>query len=566
MKPALASKPRRIAVGIAIFLLIAILFEIANRGAYRGFFHDDDLTNIPVFGRTQPDFFLKRLVGPQFEEWNFRPAAAFFFWIMYRVAGIDHSRYIAAIHAMHLLNVVLLFFLLRRLKFSNFAAAAGALLFAFHMAAYDVYSRPMYVFDLEAAMFTIACLLAYTSGWTITSVLLFWLAYRSKEVVIFLPLALAAYEYWLGERKWLRLIPFFAISANFGLQAVYINSKRPPSDYSLRFDPASVWTAVRFYTREWLQSPLGLALLAIPFFWRDRRFWFGLLTLVVLTGPVFFLPARLYAAYVYTGLAGLAICLASFADAKWGKPAIALFFLIWIPWNYAILRDKRKAWIAESDVRRQWFETVREPLLQLDSSIRTIVLQETIPLAPHGVSGAFSLIRPNNQFEFKVQGEAVAQKVFDTPTFAFVGWDPQTRRAVLTTAANNSYYTVNAVEPFWLLGSGWHPRADNYRWSFPVATATLDRPANATTFEVTANISPDYLNRIGGRARLEVRIDDRIAGICDYRMAGWQTNSFQIPAAPAGRAAIEFRVEPWFRPNGDDKVVMGVPLGGFGFK
>jgi hypothetical protein len=415
---------------IAFWLALVTLFEMANRGAYQGFFHDDDLDNAANGVQTGAGYYLNRLLSPQFEEWNFRPAAHFYYHVMARAADLHFPAYIAAIHAMHLLAVFLLWGFLRRLHFSRFAACSGALFFAFHMAAFDVYWRPMYVFDLMAGLFVIACLLAYASGWTVLSALLFWLAYKSKEVVIFLPLFLALYEAWFAQRRWIRLLPFFLISANFGIQALLINRAHTESDYTLRFTPQALWICLRYYAPQWLQSPIGWALLLLPVFrFRDRRLLFGMAGLMILMGPLLFLPGRLYGAYLYTGLAALAVSVAALADQRWGRPAVVLFFAIWLPWNYAILQEKRKEWLAESSVRRLWLESLREPLKALDPRMKIFVRADDLPLELHGMAGGIRLLRPGELFEYKFYGEAKGQ--LQAGTFAIVGWDPASRRATL---------------------------------------------------------------------------------------------------------------------------------------
>ena len=106
--------------------------------------------------------------------------------------------------------------LIRRLGGSPFAASAGSVLFAFHMAVFDVYWKPMYVFDLLCATFCLASMLLWIRGRWVLSFVAFWLAYKSKELAVMLPFVLAAYEYWLGKRRWKPLIPFAAVSFSFG--------------------------------------------------------------------------------------------------------------------------------------------------------------------------------------------------------------------------------------------------------------------------------------------------------------------------------------------------------------
>ena len=54
-------------------------------------------------------------------------------------------------------------------------------------------------------------------------------------------------------------------------------------------------------------------LIALPLLIRDRRLWFGAAMLFLFFVPLLFLPGRLYAAYCYLPLAGLAIMAATIA-------------------------------------------------------------------------------------------------------------------------------------------------------------------------------------------------------------------------------------------------------------
>src|SRR5215467_14163882 len=225
--------------GAALFLAMALLFLIANRGAYKGYFQDDELDNISWAPGLPAIDFVKGIITPAFQAGNFRPVGHFYFAWMGRHFGVDFPKYVFPIHALHLLNLWLIWLVARRLGLGPFASAAGALFFAFNMVVFDVYWKPMYVFDLLCATFCLASLLFYMRRWLIPSFLAFWLAYKSKELAVMLPFVLAAYEYWFGKRRWMPLAPFFIVSLSFGLQGVFLNPNRD-NDYTFRFGPGSI--------------------------------------------------------------------------------------------------------------------------------------------------------------------------------------------------------------------------------------------------------------------------------------------------------------------------------------
>src|SRR5882672_2446933 len=204
------------------------------------------------------------------------------------------------------------------------------------MAVFDVYWKPMYVFDLFCATFSLLSILLYTRRRYVLSFCAFWLAYKSKELAVMLPAVLACYELWLAEKKsWKPLIPFFAVSLSFGLQGILLN-QNVDTEYTFRFTPAAFWTSLSFYASSIFLIPYaGFALIPLPLLIRDRRLWFGAAMMVLFFVPLLFLPGRLYSAYCYLPLAGFALMAAAIASLDRLAPVIALLCILWIPWNMA---------------------------------------------------------------------------------------------------------------------------------------------------------------------------------------------------------------------------------------
>src|SRR6266567_4313332 len=218
--------------GAALFLAMAALFLIANRAAYRGFFQDDELNNISWTRDIPALEYAKGLLTPRFFDNNFRPVGHFYYRQMSLRYGLDFPKYLPLMHLTHILNVWLVWLLARRLGLPPLAASLGTLFFAFDMAVFDVYWKPMYVFDLFCATFSLASILLYARRRYVLSFCAFWLAYKSKELAVMLPAVLACYEFWLAEkRSWKPLIPFAAVSLSFGLQGVLLN-KNVDNDYA----------------------------------------------------------------------------------------------------------------------------------------------------------------------------------------------------------------------------------------------------------------------------------------------------------------------------------------------
>ena len=177
--------------GAALFLTMAALFLIANRAAYKGFFQDDELNNISWTRDIPALEYAKAVFTPKFFNNNFRPVGHYYYRAMSLRYGLDFPKYLPLMHLAHILNVWLVWLLARRLGLPPLASSLGALFFGFDMAVFDVYWKPMYVFDLFCATFSLASILLYTRRRYILSFAAFWLAYKSKELAVMLPVVLA---------------------------------------------------------------------------------------------------------------------------------------------------------------------------------------------------------------------------------------------------------------------------------------------------------------------------------------------------------------------------------------
>src|SRR5262249_19142363 len=149
-------------------------------------------------------------------------------------AGLDFPVYVAVIQAIHVLNVWLLWLVIRRLGAGTTAAAAACCFFGLHMALFDNVWKPMYVFDVLCATFCLASLLFWIDGRWIPSLIAFWFAYKCKELAVMLPLVLA-----IARPRWKQLVPFFAVSLSFGLQGM-IRNPNLDNDYTFRFTLAAL--------------------------------------------------------------------------------------------------------------------------------------------------------------------------------------------------------------------------------------------------------------------------------------------------------------------------------------
>jgi hypothetical protein len=561
----------RAVMGAAVFAALTLLFLIANRGAYQAYFSGDDLANLSWTRHVEPVDLVAGSVKPWYGR-NDRPIGHAYFALLVQTAGLRFPWYVAVLQTLHLLNVWVLWLLLRRLGFPRLAAGAGSLFFAFHVGVLEAYWRPMYIFDVLCGLFCLLSLLGYLSRRWVLSLVCFWLAFKSKELAVMLPVILTLYEYWLGEKRWKPLIPFWAVSLIFGAQALLGNAGTN-TEYTLQFTPQAISKTVSFYSSQLFLVPyLGLVMLALPLVVRDRRLNWGLAFLCLMPVPVLLLPGRLYGAYLYLPLAGAAIALAALAARLKPVHAAALaavFFAIWIPWNYGHLRTLRRALLAAANENRTYVATLAQMARDLPE-MRTFVY-DGFPHDLHvwGVEGALQYLYGHLDLNLYWTGQNGFEKGFQAQRFVMLWWDPIFRTLTAVPRASDTsdvaYFRIygSRCQPIWQLGTGWHPWEYAFRWIEPYASARLRRPAEARQFELVAHIGPGLIQDLK-RTTVQVFLDGQLLGQHEFTDHGIYPLRWKLPAGEPGPVMVEFRVAPEYRPTKESRR-MGIAIRGFGF-
>lgn len=558
-------RPRFVAV--LLFVALMVLFLIANRGAYEGYFQDDELDNLSWTPYTSLGTYAREAVSPRLSTVNFRPVGHFYFRVLSSIAGLRFPWYVAGVHLLHFANVWLLYLLLGRLSADRFTAGAAAVFFAFHMAVFDAYWKPMYVFDVLCALFSLLSIHAWIRRRWVLGFLCFWLAFKSKEVAVMLPAVLACYEYWLGERKWKPLAAFLATSLVFGIQGVFFNPN-VDNAYTLHLTPAGLWGAIRFYASQVLLVPYaGFALLLVPLAVRHKRVWFGLAMAALMLAPMLLLTSRLFPAYLYLPLAGLALAFPPL-EGRRARMIAAAAFLVWIPFNYNRLRAERKLTLAVAHENRAYVEQLGKAVAS-DRDVRTFVC-DGAPSAMNrwGVEGAIRhFAGPGELYIYWVEDRDYV-KTFSAGRFALLAWDSRRRhlRSLSNRTASDEapYIALDSTVPIWQLTNGWYSSEQTFRWIQPRATARLYRPPDARRFELSVNAGPMLIADVG-KSSVEVLVNGQAVGRAEFTRPGLQTAAFPLAAAPAGSVDVEFRVAPAYHPRGDPRV-LGIAIAGFGFR
>ena len=361
---------------------------------------------------------------PAFDVSNFRPTGHLFFTLMGGAFGLDFPPWITPIFTIHLVNVTLLYFLLRKLAIERAHALAGVAFFALTATAMDVYWKPMYVFDLLCATFSLSSILLFAHRRWILSFAAFWLAYKAKEIAVMLPAVLVAYEYWLGKRRFIVLIPFLAASLSFGIQGLLFNPNRD-NDYTFRFTLAALRKTIPFYSRRFLLFPFsGLVLVALAFV-PDRRIWFGLAATLCFLFTLLFLPGRLFEAYAYLPLSCAVIAIVVAASRL--RPVwLWCAFLLWMPLNIRQLHREQRDTLAHDDRVAVFVDQMRS-WAGAHPEIRTFVY-DGLPAGFHhwGARGAWSVVHRSVDLAAYFRGWPEASKALDEGPVALGSWNPET--------------------------------------------------------------------------------------------------------------------------------------------
>jgi hypothetical protein len=247
------------------------------------------------------------------------------------------------------------------------------------------------------------------------------------------------------------------------------------------------------------------------------------------------LPGRLEHVYWYIPMIGLAIAVAVIASRtpRW---AIALFFVVWLPVNYAVLREKRRSLLAVGDEHR-WYTMGLMEYARHVPKLKAVVFQ-AIPryMGAWGVEGA---IRHVFGYEVDITwyGDAdKARKLMAEVPMAIVGyhpWDRTVKGLLRTRDEPSSYIRFEDEFPQYQFGEGWEHEWGVQSRIATQAKVTLFRPPESKQFEIVA----------GGPAKVTVFEDDRSLGTQTLTGHSVQPLRWHLPDNSSGSKKITIRSE-----------------------
>jgi hypothetical protein len=462
-------------LSLAFFAGILLLIFLAHRDARRGYFEDDDLDTL-TWARLLPlQDLITNIPTLKYPPEHSRPIGFFYYDAIERRVGLEYQPYVVALDAIGILNLVLLWLLLRQLGLDATASAAGCAFFASHRALFDAWWKPMFIYDVVCTTFSLLAILLYARRRWILSLVCFWLAVRTKEIAIVLPAIFLWYELTCGERKWMRTLPFFLPAAVYGVNGLIYNLHQS-SNYSVHASPAALWKSLSFYSSKLFHIRYaGFLLLAAPLAVRDRRIYFGLGAAVLALSIYLLLPGRLLEVYLYLPMVGVAIVVAVLAMHR-PAAVVALVAVAWLTWNFALVRKQARFTLAEADDRRAFVMAVRAV------SDSPVYFYDTIPASMHswGVEGALRLYHPGIEAVHRLED---SNPPTDKPA-ELLNWDPQHRRLAAGAFhfAESAQVGTDEQTPPWQLVRGWLGVENGRRRIRGQASARLYRPPGAVEF------------------------------------------------------------------------------------
>jgi hypothetical protein len=445
------------------------------------------------------------------------------------------------------------------------------------MAAFYVYWRPMFHFDLLCGLFIILCLYLYVRGNLLLSLIAFWLAYKSKEIGVAVPAILLLYEWWFAGRRWRRVAPFAVIAASFVVQA-FLHNRMAKGTYAMHFQLSDVWTCVRYYADHVLFVPyLGFLLPLLLLFKRDRRVAFGLWFALCTLAPMFLLPGRLYDAYLYIPSVGLAITAAFLAEGapRW---AVAGFCAAWLGANAYVLDQKAPHELELADHNRHFFQAVLQ-MAKKHPEIRAITFRNGPPeMGPWGLNAVFYLALPEAKAVWGEDPRAASIESGDDVAITSWDFDHDVLRYHVTGHSDVTGYAVhfNRPEEMDSLAGGWYNREGaGFCWSTPRAAAKLRLPESPREFYIAFNAVSDQI-RMGGTLSVSAELAGVALPALQFPHEGEQTAVWRLTSQDLARISktseggkvvpVIIESSPAFRPSNGDARVLGLAVTEFGFR
>lgn len=259
--------------GLAILLLLSVIAFFP--GLQNNFTHLDDYVQL-VENKSVEEISIENIqtIFSSTTVGMYQPLSTLVYAVSYQIDGANPIVFHALSLFVHLINVVLVFILLKKLSIKKELALILTAIFALHPMQVESISWVSAFSNLLYSCFFLIALIYYRNyqkspqfKWYLLTLLFFFFSLLSKSTAITLPLILIVLDYFnkqkVGKREVLDKIPLLALSVAFGIITLYSReSAGHLSDLSIQFDWIDriflISYSVFFYPFKWI-FPIGLS-------------------------------------------------------------------------------------------------------------------------------------------------------------------------------------------------------------------------------------------------------------------------------------------------------------------
>jgi tetratricopeptide (TPR) repeat protein len=238
-KPTVVKTDKRFYYGL--FAIAIIAFIIYSPALNNGFvWDDDDYLKNNVFIKTinLKDIFSNFVMG------NYHPLTILVYAIEFKAFGLSEAGYHFVNILIHILNSILVFYLVNLLCGKQGVAFVASLLFAIHPLHVESVAWASELKDLLYSLFFIVTIIYYLKykndnkkKYYIYALLFFLLSLLSKAMAASLPVALILIDYFKGykidSKSLIEKIPFFLLSVIFGFVAIQAQKTSGATDIAV---------------------------------------------------------------------------------------------------------------------------------------------------------------------------------------------------------------------------------------------------------------------------------------------------------------------------------------------
>jgi hypothetical protein len=205
--------------------------------------------------------------------------------------------------------------------------------------------------------------------------------------------------------------------------------------------------------------------------------------------PMLVLPSRQESVYWYIPMIGLSMAVAAIAT-RVPRQAVVLFFVFWLPLNYAMLRERRREILSIADEHR-WYMAGLLDFARRVPPLKAVVYEATPPhVGSWGVEGGIHLAFGHNVDTVWYRNPRAPQLMAEVPMALVNYYTPshQVKGLLRTRDELQSYIRFSDGIVRSQFGEGWSGYEDGPRRSIASqAEVTLYRPPESKTFEIVAS-------------------------------------------------------------------------------